>query len=260
MTTIYLSIRGPNESKRFTCVILTDGVGIDFICEKQVPKKSSPPTPASIKKDIDDLSEAIIWRVDPGIREMFVASDERLPDITTESYDKTNLVSENTLANRRPAQRSAKESPVQASPASKKGKWRPSNSGDLPEERGKTTIIAYGAANFGHLRGNVTAPTKHMKGSLKDRNWHAPTYLVELDEYLSSQFCALCHTRTTKHAQNAIADDIYLVLVCSSCSTHWNRDHMALLNIRSTFMYIVDYKNRRPKPFERPPKEKKGKT
>ncbi|KAI8874547.1 hypothetical protein K501DRAFT_152861, partial [Backusella circina FSU 941] len=35
-------------------------------------------------------------------------------------------------------------SPVQASPESKKGEWRPSNPRDLPEERGKTIIIAYG--------------------------------------------------------------------------------------------------------------------
>ncbi|KAI8885105.1 hypothetical protein K501DRAFT_271009 [Backusella circina FSU 941] len=91
-------------------------------------------------------------------------------------------------------------SPVQASPASKKCKWRPLN----------------------------------------------PGYL--------------CHTKTTKHAQNAIADDIYPVLVCSSYNTHWNRDRMASLNTRLIFMYMANHKNRRAKPFARPPKEKKINT
>ncbi|KAI8886879.1 hypothetical protein K501DRAFT_269457 [Backusella circina FSU 941] len=79
-------------------------------------------------------------------------------------------------------------------------------------------------------------------------------YLVEVDEYLSSQICALCHTRTTKLVQNAIADDIYPVLVCSLCNTHWNWYHMASLNMRSVFMYIANHKNGYPKPFVRPPK------
>ncbi|KAI8880712.1 hypothetical protein K501DRAFT_275323 [Backusella circina FSU 941] len=43
--------------------------------KKQVPKKTFPPTPGSIKKDIGDLSEAVVWGVDPRIREMFVTSD-----------------------------------------------------------------------------------------------------------------------------------------------------------------------------------------
>ncbi|KAI8890298.1 hypothetical protein K501DRAFT_266213 [Backusella circina FSU 941] len=91
-------------------------------------------------------------------------------------------------------------------------------------------------------------------------NRHAPTYLIEVDEYLSSQVCALCHTRTKKYAQDAIVDDIYPVLVCSSYNTHWNRDHMASLNMRSIFMYMDDHNSRRLKPFARPPKKKKIKT
>ncbi|KAI8885499.1 hypothetical protein K501DRAFT_270767 [Backusella circina FSU 941] len=82
------------------------------------------------------------------------------------------------------------------------------------------------------------------------------TYLVEVDEYLSSQLCALCHTRTTKHARNVIAGDIFPVLVCSSCHTHWNRDRMASLNIRLIFMYMANHKNRCAKPFASPPKKK----
>ncbi|KAI8890895.1 hypothetical protein K501DRAFT_265401 [Backusella circina FSU 941] len=60
-------IRCSDRYKNFTSAIRTYGVGIDFICEKHVPKKSSPPTPASIKKDIGDLSKAVIQEVDPGI-------------------------------------------------------------------------------------------------------------------------------------------------------------------------------------------------
>ncbi|KAI8886880.1 hypothetical protein K501DRAFT_308589 [Backusella circina FSU 941] len=75
-------IRSSDESKGFTGAIRTDGVGIDFICEKQVPKKSYPTTLASIKKDIGDNLKAVFWGLDLRIREVFVASD----DIAKESH------------------------------------------------------------------------------------------------------------------------------------------------------------------------------
>jgi hypothetical protein len=69
------SINGPGGKKSFTGPIRTDGVGIDFICARPVKKRSSRTTPASIRNDIGNLSEAVVWGVDPGIREVFVASD-----------------------------------------------------------------------------------------------------------------------------------------------------------------------------------------
>ncbi|KAI8878585.1 hypothetical protein K501DRAFT_195491, partial [Backusella circina FSU 941] len=83
--------------------------------------------------------------------------------------------------------------------------------------------------------GDAIAPVKYMEAILtiyvKDRNRHVPTYLVQVNGHLSSQVCALCHTRITKHAQNTIADGIYPVWVCSPCNTHWNRNHMSSLNM-----------------------------
>jgi hypothetical protein len=69
------SINGPGGKKSFTGPIRTDGVCIDFICARPVKKCSSRTTPASIRNDIGNLSEAVVWGVDPGIREVFVASD-----------------------------------------------------------------------------------------------------------------------------------------------------------------------------------------
>jgi hypothetical protein len=139
-------------------------------------------------------------------------------------------------------------------------KWRPNSSGDSVDERTKAIVIAYDAAELGYLRGNVASPAKHIKKSLlsfvKARNKHAPTFLVPVDEYLTSQICPICNCRTTKHAQDQGKEDVYPVLVCSKCNTIWNRDHMASLNIRAVFMHMADNSNKRPAPFKRPPKKK----
>ncbi|KAI8067248.1 hypothetical protein BDF21DRAFT_477354 [Thamnidium elegans] len=45
-------------------------------------------------------------------------------------------------------------------------KWKYLSPGDEPEESNKPVVLAFGAAMFGNLRGNVPAPTKAVKDSL----------------------------------------------------------------------------------------------
>ncbi|KAI8090697.1 hypothetical protein BDF21DRAFT_411851, partial [Thamnidium elegans] len=79
-------------------------------------------------------------------------------------------------------------------------KWKQLSPGDGPEESNKPVVLAFGAAMFGNLRGNVPAPTKVVKDSLikfaRERNKKVSTYVVMVDEYLTSQICPRCQTRT----------------------------------------------------------------
>ncbi|KAG2232842.1 hypothetical protein INT48_006294 [Thamnidium elegans] len=72
-------------------------------------------------------------------------------------------------------------------------KWKQISPGDGPEESNKPVVLAFGAAMFDNLRGNVPAPTKVVKDSLikfaRERNKKVPTYVVMVDEYLTSQIC-----------------------------------------------------------------------
>ncbi|KAG2233593.1 hypothetical protein INT48_009380 [Thamnidium elegans] len=102
-------------------------------------------------------------------------------------------------------------------------KWKQLSPGDGPEESNKPVVLAFGAAMFGNLRGNVPAPTKVVKDSLikfaRERNKKVPTYVVMVDEYLTSQICP--------------------------------RDHMAGMNIRSVFLYKAQNNNSRPEAFRK---------
>ncbi|KAI8077046.1 hypothetical protein BDF21DRAFT_400222 [Thamnidium elegans] len=115
--------------------------------------------------------------------------------------------------------------------------------GDGPEESNKPVVLAFGAAMFGNLRENVSAPTKVVKGSLikfaREQNKTVPTYVVMANEYPTSQICPRCQTRTTSNEKNSSGLKIHPVLKCSTCDTRWNKDHIASMNIRSVFLYMA---------------------
>ena len=96
-------------------------------------------------------------------------------------------------------------------------KWKPITPTDQFQEKQKPVVIAFGAARFGNLRGNVPAPTKAFKQALMDfikapppqvqrQDLYGPRYLVMVDEYLTSQICPICQTRTT---QKTLDNDNY---------------------------------------------------
>ncbi|GAA5805701.1 hypothetical protein HPULCUR_011225 [Helicostylum pulchrum] len=67
-------LNSPDNRKGFTGALRTDGVGIEFICDRPVPAYSLPLTPSDVSLKVD-LSSATVWGVDPGLRDVFVAAD-----------------------------------------------------------------------------------------------------------------------------------------------------------------------------------------
>ena len=63
------------ERKTFTGRMRTDGVDLEFMCERPKAKAVRDLTPASVAARMN-LSNATVWRVDPGLTDIFVASDE----------------------------------------------------------------------------------------------------------------------------------------------------------------------------------------
>lgn len=64
----------PDSDKSFTGAIRTDGIALEFICERPVLAAEIPLTPTEIAERID-LNTATIWGLDPGLHDIFVASD-----------------------------------------------------------------------------------------------------------------------------------------------------------------------------------------
>ncbi|EPB83449.1 hypothetical protein HMPREF1544_09777 [Mucor circinelloides 1006PhL] len=62
------------SDKRFTGAIRTDGIALEFICDRPSVAAEAALTPADIATEID-MNTATIWGLDPGIRDVFVASD-----------------------------------------------------------------------------------------------------------------------------------------------------------------------------------------
>lgn len=144
-------------------------------------------------------------------------------------------------------------------------KWKPLTPSDQRHEQQRPIIIAFGAAQFGALRGNISAPTKALKKALnhfvktphyirtQGPHPYNRRFLVMVDEYLTSQICPRCQTRTVARVRDAINNrSVHSVLNCQTCGTHWNRDHMASMNIRSVFIYMANNQNERPPPLQRP--------
>ncbi|CEP16176.1 hypothetical protein [Parasitella parasitica] len=114
-------------------------------------------------------------------------------------------------------------------------KWRSLPSNDKEGKQEKPVVVAFGAAQFWDLRGNVPAPTKVIRKALN-------RFLNQrrLEQKLST-------------LMNSSGAGIFPVKKCSSCNVKYNRDHMAAMNIRSAFLYMVAHGGEdRPELFVQP--------
>ena len=327
------SLNGTETTPGFTGALRTDGHGIDFIFDRPKPKYQEPLTPNEAAKLIR-VDSAVIWGVDPGQREVFVAcdgttteshrvrrtstgeyyqlagfkkacltrakidkynSEQRLlisqkptmktssiDDFTTASqyclrhfelitkfYDPNSRYSKLRFRSYINKQKALNEMSKRLLHGSKKyendsrdiqaseKKWKRLKPSDTDDEDSKPIIIAYGAANFGNLRGNVSAPAKLFRRTIvrfaKQRNRRTPTLVVPVDEHLTSQICPKCRKRSTKHQTDTSNMELHPVLICTEekCRTRWNRDHMASLNIRSVFIHMAQHNDERPDAFKK---------
>jgi transposase len=106
----------------------------------------------------------------------------------------------------------------------------------------KPVIIMYGAATFGNMKGNATAPIKKFSHECEQQH-----IVIYVDEWMTSQTCPVCFSRfpkTIKYVSDNIdadADDVELVryvrglLRCNSeecrCSPYFDRDFVGARNI-----------------------------
>jgi hypothetical protein len=325
-----------DEKKGFTGVIRCDGVALEFICDRPTSSRTEPPIPTDIAKETE-LDNAIVWGVDPGVRDVFVASDgdelarHRIRKTSTSEYyqmagfnsakikrskyDRSHRDARNVVAqtpstkttdrdqfnaalqyifrnfdalrdyytdvqrklkfqNYRQRQKAMNEMCKRLFSGNSKyqpecadiqqqnlQKWKPLSPRDGQDERTRPVVVAFGAAKFGNLRGNVSAPTKLFKAALLNHvkklkrniqrnDLHGPKYVVMIDEYFTSQICPLCKTRTTSNEVDADDQKIHSVHNCDSCHTRRNRDHMASMNIRNIFLYMANNNDKRPEIFQ----------
>jgi hypothetical protein len=92
--------------------------------------------------------------------------------------------------------------------------WRESRK----NEESKPIVFVFDAAQFGNLRGSVPEPVNVIKRTLghvvKERK--APAYATNVDEYLTSQICPGCATRTAKDEIDLVDSKSYPVKACSN--------------------------------------------
>ncbi|CEG77613.1 hypothetical protein RMATCC62417_12328 [Rhizopus microsporus] len=80
---------------------------------------------------------------------------------------------------------------------------------------------------------------KQPKPTLQRHDLHGPKYVVMIDEYLTSQMCPRCQTRTTTNQLDACELKIQSALKCQICNTRYYCDHMASIIIRSIFLHMT---------------------
>ncbi|KAL1926167.1 hypothetical protein VTP01DRAFT_6032 [Rhizomucor pusillus] len=125
---------------------------------------------------------------------------------------------------------------------------------DTATEKEKPVVVAFGDGSFsGSMKGKITAPTKSVFHALKQYALQrkAPTFILKTDEYLSSQICPKCHTRSLQNLQDKTNSKIHAVLRCKTCSTVWNRDVVTALNIRRILIHMAKSKSEKPAEFKR---------
>ncbi|EPB90321.1 hypothetical protein HMPREF1544_02846 [Mucor circinelloides 1006PhL] len=313
------------SDKRFTGAIRTDGIALEFICDRPSVAAEAALTPADIATEID-MNTATIWGLDPGIRDVFVASDgvgtgagqdrqrHRIRKTSTGEYyqlcgfksaiikrakhdqanaDARRLISDTPSTKTcdwdrlnqalryifrnfqtikdyyttglrklkyhsyRNKQKASTEMCKRLFTANQQ-KWKPLAPRDNAGEAERPTVVAFGSALFGGLRGNVPSPTKVFRKallnyvkSIRRNRPNSRKYVVMIDEYLTSQICPRCHLRSTTNERDNANMKIHPVLSCNTCHTRWNRDHMASLNIRSIFLHMAANNNNRPEEFQR---------
>ncbi|KAI9482679.1 MAG: hypothetical protein EXX96DRAFT_605804, partial [Benjaminiella poitrasii] len=205
-------------NKRFDNLIHTDSYEVEFIYRRMKVTKSRIVTPEDIDSEVDIIG------VDPGMRDVYVASDGTSSDRhrvhrtnQAECYD---ICGYNSATKRRKKQKGVQGTGRRLLKGSKKyrnhheisadiKKWKPLTPCGMADEQEKTIVIAFGAAAIS-------------------------TLMVA---------CPLCQTKSLYH--------VHSVLRCKNCAAWWNRDHMASMNIRSIFIHMVPNGNKRPSIFSR---------
>lgn len=113
------------------------------------------------------------------------------------------------------------------------------------------TIIAYGAAVFSSsMKGNRAAPTRLFFKVIWQYCIRNKYYFFSIDEFLTSQICNICQTRTLKNVFSADKNqNLHASLQCDSCHTIYNRDVNASINIRDIFSFMANSNNQQPDVF-----------
>jgi hypothetical protein len=97
---------------------------------------------------------------------------------------------------------------------------------DSPSTNKKTIIASFSASTK-----RITEAIKKMSKDSKGKS-----EFICVDEYLISQTCNKCKTKTSTNITTANSKrKLHAVLKCDSCNTVWNRDVLASLNINYIF-------------------------
>lgn len=70
----FKKLEGLKNRKAFDDSLRTDGFDLEFICNRPKPKFQEGLTPKDVAAKVS-LKDAVVWGVDPGIRDVFVAID-----------------------------------------------------------------------------------------------------------------------------------------------------------------------------------------
>jgi transposase len=116
------------------------------------------------------------------------------------------------------------------------------------------------------MKGKQLGPTKSLYRRLYAiSRCKTNIQVLKIDEFLTSQTCATCHSRTLTNLREPkdsanFGRKVHAVRICKTCGTVWNRDEMAAKNILYIFKYMALNNNIRPPIFARPTKSEKKAT
>ena len=139
-------------------------------------------------------------------------------------------------------------------------KWRPS--AQHGRDR-RPSLVFYGDASLesqvfqGHrTQGGLPG---RIKKHIERANAQGRLVCIDISEHLTSQICSACGNRTLRHATRSnVESSIYSVLMCTTCSTHWNKDTNSARNILAKGLHHITH-GRYQHPFipsqECPPNE-----
>jgi hypothetical protein len=107
------------------------------------------------------------------------------------------------------------------------------------------------------MKGKLSSsPTKRIKATIKkmSKGYKGKSEFIYVDEYLTSQACSKCKTKTSTKTTTANNSKrkVHAVLKCDPCNKLWNRDVLASLNINYIFTYMSQNNNKRPPEFKKP--------